>query len=319
MTKMWVCAALVLGSAAGAAAQPGTPVVGLEASVYLNTVGVEWLSPLESTDDNPLDGFTMFAASTPGGAILARLELPWPPPDPEHGNPGFGIPNVPDGTYYVAVVQNLVQSATIPTGDWARVTVAFTSCGSAPGTPTNLRRSIASMVDVLLSWDFGPGCPPESMVLEAGYSPGASDAGVFQLPVQIGWGGAAPPGTYYVRVRARNRYGISGPSNEVQVITGDTCSGPGAPRNLTFTVVNHRVTLNWQLPSDSGSRPVSFYHLIAGSVSGGTNVVNYLRVTTNSMVADNVPSGTYYVRVAAGNTCSLASGPPSNEVTVVVP
>ena len=42
MTKVWLCAVLILGSALGAAAQTGAPVVGQEAGVYLNTVSVRW-------------------------------------------------------------------------------------------------------------------------------------------------------------------------------------------------------------------------------------------------------------------------------------
>lgn len=319
----FVAASLVLGGATLAAAQAGTPVVGQSASVYLNQVSVGW----EGTEEDPhhnaegadLGGFTLFGALSPGGAPVARLVLPWPPANPEENVPGFGIQNVPDGTYYVAAVKGVVQNAVIPPSAWSQVTVLLTTCGQPPGAPTNLRRSTSPSVDVVLFWDLAPGCQPEAMQLEAGTAPGATDVGVYQVPVQSGWAGSAVPGTYYARVRARNRFGVSAPSNELQVVVTDpNCSGPGSPLGLTYTVVNRRVTLSWQPPLNPGSRPIYRYVLSAGTVSGSSNVGSFL-VNGTSLEADNVPSGTYYVRVAAVNYCAPAPGVPSSEVIVVVP
>lgn len=331
MTKVWLCAVLILGSALGAAAQTGAPVVGQQAGVYLNTVSVTWdgvpADEFHNNEASMLGGFTLFAALTPGGSPVARAPLPWPPPDPENPTldctscvPSFSFPNVPDGTYYLAVVKGIVQSAIVPAPNWSPVTINYASCGSVPGAPTNLRRSTGGQANlVVLFWDLAPGCAPQSLQLEAGSSPGASDKGVFQVQVQSGWGGVAPPATYYVRVRARNHLGVSAPSNEIQVVVDPPqCSGPSAPLNLTASVVNQQVTLTWNPPVDSGTRPVSFYYVSAGSSPGGNNLA-FVRVTTTSLVASTVPSGTYHVRVQAGNTCSNAGGVPSNDVMVVVP
>ncbi len=55
-----------------------------------------------------------------------------------------------------------------------------------------------------------------SIVLEAGASPGGSDAAVVVLaPSARTFSSSAPPGAYYVRVRAVNACGASAASNEV--------------------------------------------------------------------------------------------------------
>ncbi len=330
MRNVWLCAVLSFTSVASAAAQPGTSVVGLQTHATGNTVSVTWDGVEGDVNHNDegtlLGGFTLFAALSPGGSPIAQAPLAWPPVDPINPPmpcanciPIFSFPNVPDGTYYLAVVKGLVPSAIVPAPNWSAVTVNFGAC-TAPGAPTNLRRSIGGMANlVLLMWDLAPGCPPTTMQLEAGSAPGASDLGVYQVQVQGGWGGVAPPGTYFVRVRARNQFGLSAASNEIQVVVNTpTCNGPSAPQNLTASVVNQQVTLTWQPPGTNGTYPVSFYYVSAGSNPGGNDLA-FVRVTSTSLVASNVPSGTYHVRVQAGNACSNAGGVPSNGVTIEVP
>jgi hypothetical protein len=53
-------------------------------------------------------------------------------------------------------------------------------------------------------------------VVEAGLSPGATDGGVFQTS-GTSIAGAAPPGRYYIRVRARNDCGVGPVSNEIAI------------------------------------------------------------------------------------------------------
>jgi hypothetical protein len=63
---------------------------------------------------------------------------------------------------------------------------------------------------------------------------------------------------------------------------------------------------------------VSRYVLEAGSGPGLSNVLSGLDVgPLSSYAASGVPSGTYYVRVRAGNYAGL--GAPSNEIVVTVP
>jgi hypothetical protein len=74
--------------------------------------------------------------------------------------------------------------------------------------------------NVGLSWTVpvGPGPAPVSYVIAAGTSSGLSNIVVFDTGSPApGFGTAAPPGVYFVRVAARNACGIGVPSNEVIV------------------------------------------------------------------------------------------------------
>ena len=108
---------------------------------------------------------------------------------------------------------------------------------------------------VSLGW-LGPttGDSPTSYVIEAGSGPGLSNILVFDTGSTAGGFQATsvPAGTYFVRLRARNSAGTSGPSNEVTIIVGGgggpgPCnSAPNAPTNLNFSVNGSNVQ-TWQL------------------------------------------------------------------------
>ena len=94
-------------------------------------------------------------------------------------------------------------------------------CTDAPGAP-----SLSGSVDgqtVTLSWSApAGGCAVTSYVMEAGSSPGASDllqqdTGTTATSFSVS---NVAAGTYYVRVRARNGNGDSGPSNEISGTVG---------------------------------------------------------------------------------------------------
>jgi hypothetical protein len=89
-----------------------------------------------------------------------------------------------------------------------------------PATPSNLTATVVGST-VTLNWSpSGTGGTVTSYVLEAGFTPGASNVVIFDT------GSAAtsltasgvPSGVYYVRVRARNASGTSAASNEIVVV-----------------------------------------------------------------------------------------------------
>jgi len=92
-------------------------------------------------------------------------------------------------------------------------------------------------------------------------------------------------------------------------------SPPANPQVLTVNVTGARVLLTWS-PPISGVAPTS-YVLEAGSAVGLSDLVN---TDTGSaatfFAADNVPGGTYYVRVRAKNSGGTSGA--SNEVQVIV-
>jgi hypothetical protein len=96
------------------------------------------------------------------------------------------------------------------------------------------------------------------------------------------------------------------------VVTGEVVTTP--PTNLTRTVNGTTVVLSWGAPA--GSQPTS-YVVEAGATSGASDIAVFdTGNTATTLTVNNVPAGTYFVRVrgrdAAGN------GPASNEVMVVV-
>jgi hypothetical protein len=130
---------------------------------------------------------------------------------------------------------------------------------------------------------------------------------------------SVPSGIYYVRIRAVSGGSVSAPSNEVQVIVGSTSapsSCPSAPRALTLvSQAGGTITLGWQPPA-SGA-PTS-YVVQAGSSPNAANLANFdTNSTALSLVASNVPPGSYFVRVYARNgSCALSAA--SNEVLLSI-
>lgn len=121
-----------------------------------------------------------------------------------------------------------------------------------------------------------------------------------------------PPGTYFLRVRARNIAGTSAPSNEATVVV--TAEPPGPPVNLTGSAVGSSVTLQWQPPA-SGGTPTG-YTLIAGTAPGLANVAVLPLGPATGISANGVPGGTYHLRVIATNAAGQSA--PSNEIVLVV-
>jgi hypothetical protein len=70
---------------------------------------------------------------------------------------------------------------------------------------------------VVLGWSAASG-EPAGYSIEAGSAPGASDLANVDVGNQLSFAADAPPGTSFVRVRARNACGTSGPSVERTVV-----------------------------------------------------------------------------------------------------
>ena len=91
---------------------------------------------------------------------------------------------------------------------------------------------------------------------------------------------------------------------------------PRAPNSLTAVVTGPSVSLSWQPAGPPAA--INRYVLEVGSAPGLNDIFSGLDVgLQTSFGASNVPPGTYYVRVRAGNYIGL--GAPSNEVVVQVP
>jgi hypothetical protein len=188
----------------------------------------------------------------------------------------------------------------------------------APAAPSGLSGTVTGST-VTLTWTAPVGGDaPSSYIVQAGSAPGLSDLASFDT------GGTAtslavlsvPGGTYYVRVRANNSAGASGPSNEfLLVIAGAApCGSLSAPTGVSASVTGNTVVLSWSTPA--GCAPTN-YIIQAGSAPGLSNLANFSTGSAaTSFTATGVGAGTYYLRLisAAGGAVSA----PSTEVAFAV-
>jgi hypothetical protein len=88
----------------------------------------------------------------------------------------------------------------------------------APAAPAALvETSTAAEGTVRLGWTAPGGTAPLGYIVEAGSEPGLSDLAKLQVASLTEFSTEAPPGTYYVRVRAVNERGAGPASNEILV------------------------------------------------------------------------------------------------------
>ena len=182
-------------------ASPSAPA-NLTSQVSGRTVTLAWTGVAGATQ------YRIEAGSRPGAVDLAAIDS---------GSPqtSFTANGVGDGVYYVRVRALAGVTASPPSNEVIVSVGGAGPCTGAPAAPVGLVSS-ASGNFVALSW--GASGTISSIALEAGFSPGASNAALIVLdPSARTFSTSAPPGTYFVRVRASNACGTSAPSNEVVV------------------------------------------------------------------------------------------------------
>jgi fibronectin type III domain protein len=188
----------------------------------------------------------------------------------------------------------------------------------APSAPANLAFQVSGST-VILTWSPpAGGGATATYVLEAGTAAGQSNI------VSFATGGTTttftatgvPNGTYFVRVRARNADGTSGPSNEATVVVGGgggSCQPPGAPppANFTASASGNTVTLAWTAVAGAIA-----YVIEAGSSAGASNIIVFDTGSTATTFTGNAPNGTYYLRVRVRTACGTSAA--SNEAALTV-
>jgi fibronectin type III domain protein len=204
-----------------------------------------------------------------------------------------------------------------------RTQAAAVGAEPVTGPPINLSGTVNNTT-VTLAWT-PPGfqdAPVISYLIDVGStpnfpSPDLVSIDTFSASTTLQASGVAP-GTYYVRVRARNALGISAPSNEIQVVVGVIIvpgpGCPGPPRSLTGGGSIGTVTLSWQ-PPISGT--VQSYIIEVGAAPGATNIGTLNNGLSTTFIRAGVPAGVYYIRIrAVGPGCAPSA--PSNELAVTV-
>ena len=178
--------------------QPGPPT-SFSATVAGRTVTLNWQAP--STGAAPT-GYRLEAGSSSGGSDLAVFQT---------GTvPGLTVTDVPDGIYFVRARSVRNGTASAPSNE-ARLTVG---CAAAPPAPAGLQHTVSGTL-VRLDWVVSAGAT--GYVVEAGTSTGLADIAVLPAGANPSLTATAPPGTYFVRVRAANGCGASAASNEAIV------------------------------------------------------------------------------------------------------
>ena len=182
----------------------------------------------------------------------------------------------------------------------------------SPGAPLNVSGT-ASGNTVTVAWQPPrTGGPVTNYVVRTGTAPGVYN--LFNGPVATtSVSGTVPSGTYYVSVAAQNATGLGAAAPDIIVTVAGTGAVPGVPQNVRGTAAGSTVTVTWQAPLTGG--PITNYIVKAGTSPGVYNLFNGPVATTS--VSGTVPSGTYYVSVAAQSERGV--GPSSADVVIAVP
>lgn len=181
-------------------ARAATPTQ-MSAAVAGNTLSLGWLpgrGPAAS-------GYVVELGVTAGGSEVGTFPV---------GTLTRVTGTLPSGTFYARVRGVSLLGAGAPGSE---VVVTVPPAPVAPSAPTALIASVAAG-EVVLQWTAAAGNATE-YVIEAGRTPGANDVVVRPTGhLDTVLTTAAPPGAYYVRVRAANAFGVSDPSNELVVV-----------------------------------------------------------------------------------------------------
>lgn len=187
--------------AVGNAAPPDPPTV-LLSGVDGTRVQLTWAN----TGGGGTRGGSVLEAFDTGGMLLAALSLP--------AEAESFTTIAPAGAYRVRVVNTGPGGRSAPS---PVVELVVPGTCAPPAAPLALSTAV-SQSNVTVGWELGAAgtAAPQYYVLSAGHSSGATDVRVITQSRRFT--AIAPPGTYYVRVKAANSCGESADSGEVVVV-----------------------------------------------------------------------------------------------------
>jgi titin len=187
----------------GPESPPGA-VINLVGSVSGSTLTLTWAPP---STGGLVTSYVIEAGVSPGDSSLASF-------DTGTSLTSFVAGFVPSGTYFIRVKAR--NSAGFGPASNELVIQVGSTC-QAPAPPASLNASVVART-ITLTWTSPAGAVTD-YVVEAGSSPGLSNLANFSTGSSAtSLTASAPPGTYFVRVRARNGCGTSPPSNETAIV-----------------------------------------------------------------------------------------------------
>lgn len=188
------------------------------------------------------------------------------------------------------------------------------AAAAPPDAPTAISATSA-LSTVTIGWTPATtGGAVQKYLIDAGTVSGVYNLGslVVNAPATSTSVPNVPAGTYFLRARAQNLLGTSGPSTETSVTVG-ACTPPGAPSGFSASSNDTAVALQWTAPATG---VVQGYQLTAGTAPGLANLASIALPATPTAFAAAVPYGSYFVRVQATNICGVSA--PSNEQLLTV-
>ena len=192
--------ATIVGSTIAAPGAPGQ----LAATVSGNSVTLTWSAPASG---GPPTTYVMAVGSASGWSNLASFAT--------GSGTSFSANGVPNGTYFARVS---AQNATGTSAASNEVSFSVPQACGAPPAPTSLQSSVSGR-SLTLSWSAPVGNAPMSYVIEAGSAASLADlATVNTGSTATTFTANAPPGTFFLRVRAVNACGVSAATDDVAVL-----------------------------------------------------------------------------------------------------
>ncbi len=263
--------------------QPSTFPITLDAVTHSNVVRLSW------TASSPPASYVIEAGSEPGRTDFGSFRT---------GTAATSLTTLAaTGTYFVRV-------RTDPAGPPSNeIAIDVSGCSGAPSPPTRLVAAVSGST-VTLTWTASPELVA-SYTLEAGSRDGAADLARVAIPGdRTTFSAEAPPGTYFVRVRADTSCGPSGPTPDAWFTVGQGPLPP-SPTGLTVTGTSPLYTATWQPVANA------YYVLEVGSGPGLADVARVITTGTSVGPAAVPPSATFYLRVRAIGAAGM--GPPGQE------
>lgn len=200
--------------------------------------------------------------------------------------------------------------------DWSNKASATTlPAGSPPASPTNLQGTAINCNQIDITWQDN--ATDETNYIVERKIEGGSYSAIKTLPANttVYSDTTVSANTkYYYKVKAKNSYGDSGYSNEINITTPPCGTPPNAPTNLTLNVVSStQINLTWTDNSNNESGFKIERKIEGGSyleiASVGVNVTSYNDTSLS-------PNTKYYYKVIAYNSFGQSSSNEASATTL---